>query len=138
MTVVVDTNIIFSAMLSNGSPLRKILFSDKHNFYAPNFIFLEIFKHKEKILKHTKATEVEIYEFFGQLLGKIHFVSEEFIAISHFKKAYTLCSSCDPADTPFVALSLSMSAPLWSGDRKLTECLKSKNYELFVSTTELL
>lgn len=58
MKVVVDTNIIFSILLSHSSKMRDMLWNKKYTFYSPNFVFVEIFKHKEKIMKFTKAYEL--------------------------------------------------------------------------------
>jgi len=137
MTIIVDTNILFSAMLARESRLRKILLAQNHHFYAPNFTFLELFKHKEKLLRHTKANETEVYEFLGQLLSNINFVAETLISSECFKKAYALCSTIDPADTPFVALAIQMEAKLWSGDLKLLKALHQQGFEQTISTREL-
>ncbi len=59
MKVVIDANILFSAFLSKNSKYRDLLFDEAYEFYSPNFIFLEIFKHKEKLLKCTKESEEE-------------------------------------------------------------------------------
>jgi len=61
--VVVDAGIIFSSLLSNSAEQRKILFNKEYKFYSPNFVFLEIFKHKEKILKYTKTSEKALTDF---------------------------------------------------------------------------
>ena len=62
-TVIVDTNILFAAMRSANSRLRVILDRPDLKFYTPNFLVVEIFKHKEKILKKSKASEDEVYEY---------------------------------------------------------------------------
>jgi predicted nucleic acid-binding protein len=84
MKVVVDTNILFSAFLSVNSKYRDLLFDEKYEFYSPNFVFLEIFKHKEKILKCTKESEEEVYGFMGKMLKRINFVKEDVISAENF------------------------------------------------------
>ncbi|MBE0425847.1 MAG: hypothetical protein IBX72_04265 [Nitrospirae bacterium] len=64
MKVVVDTNILFSAFLSENSQYRDLLFDEKYEFYSPNFVFLEIFKHKEKILKCKKNLKKKYMDFW--------------------------------------------------------------------------
>ena len=52
MIVVVDTNIIFSFMLSHKTFLAEILLDKIIKFTVPDFLFVEIFKHrKEDLLK---------------------------------------------------------------------------------------
>lgn len=58
--IVIDTNIIFSSFLSRNSKLRDIILNNK--IYAPNFLFFEIFNHKEKILKYSKLNNSELLE----------------------------------------------------------------------------
>jgi predicted nucleic acid-binding protein len=60
--VVVDTNVLFSSLRAKNSGLRRVLEREDCRFYAPNFLMVEIFKHKERILQKSKATEDEVYE----------------------------------------------------------------------------
>jgi len=128
MKVVVDTNILFSAFLSASSQYRDLLFQENYEFYAPNFVFLEIFKHKEKILKCTKESEEEVYGFLGRILKRISFVREEVVSSENYKKANFLCSEIDENDTPFVALAMELDGYLLTGDEKLKKVLKDKGF----------
>jgi len=129
--VVVDTGIIFSSLLSKSAEQRKIFFNKEYKFYSPNFVFLEIFKHKEKILKHTKTSEVEVYEYLIAVLQRIHFINEEIVSVENRSAAYELCKDVDKNDTPFVALALELGACLWSSDKKLIKGLKEKGFNRF-------
>lgn len=44
--IVIDTNLIFSALLSSQSKIRDILFDTNFKFYAPNYLISEIYLHK--------------------------------------------------------------------------------------------
>jgi predicted nucleic acid-binding protein len=132
MKVVVDANIVFSALLSKNSQYRDLLFDGQYDFYSPNFVFLEIFKHKEKILKCTKESE-EVYGFLGKILKKITFVKEEIVSAENYEKANELCREIDENDTPFLALALEIDGHLLSGDEKLKRALKMKGFERFFS-----
>lgn len=131
MKVVVDANILFSAFLSASSQYRDLFFQEKHEFYSPNFVFLEIFKHKEKILKCTKESEEDVYEFLGMMLKRISFVREEVVSAENYRKANVLCSEIDENDTPFVALALELDGYLLTGDEKLKKALKNKGFDRF-------
>jgi predicted nucleic acid-binding protein len=52
---VVDTNIILSALISKSSGIRGKIFDETMNYFAPNFIIIELYKHKEKLLKYFGA-----------------------------------------------------------------------------------
>jgi len=131
MKVVVDTNIVFSALLSRDAKLKQFFFIKEFEFFSCNFLFIEIFRHKNKLIAISKLSEEEILTGLEKLLGRISFVREEFIPESIFNKAYLLCKDIDEKDTPFVALTLFLDAHLWTGDKKLKEGLKRKGFHKF-------
>ena len=106
MIIIVDTNILFASLRSKNSKFRNILMNRDFSFYTPNFLVVEIFKHKERILKKAKTTEKEVYEFLYKVLKRINFVNEEMITIENVERGYELCKDIDEKDTPFVALTL--------------------------------
>jgi predicted nucleic acid-binding protein len=59
--IVIDSNKIFSMLLSNNLKAREFLFADDKIFYAPNFLFLEIFRLKEKKFKIYKIIRRRVY-----------------------------------------------------------------------------
>ncbi len=129
--VIVDTNIIFKALRSKFSKYRRILDRSDINFYCPNYLIAEIFKHKERILKASKADESEIYELLEKTLQNINFVNEEFISLGNLIHANKLCLDIDEKDTLFVALSLDFDAELWTKDIKLKRGLQAKGFNHF-------
>ena len=70
------TNLLFSALRSNNTAFRETLFSDEYVFYSSKYIIVEIFKHKERIVKGTKtADESEVYEYLNEILQRIRFIN---------------------------------------------------------------
>lgn len=92
---------------------------------------VEIFKHKERILGGSRASENEVYEILYKLLRKINFVSEEIISIGNFIEAYKLCRNIDEKDTPFVALALEIEGDLWTRDDALKRGLIKNGFNSF-------
>jgi predicted nucleic acid-binding protein len=129
--VVVDTNILFSSLRAKNSKLRQVLDSEDCRFFTPNFLMVEIFKHKERILQKSKVTEDEVYEILYKTLHKINFVNEETISLGNFIEAYKLCGNIDEKDTPFVALTLELEAELWTKDDVLKRGLIKKGFSSF-------
>jgi predicted nucleic acid-binding protein len=129
--LVIDTNILFSLLRSENSPLRTILFDESHTVYAPNYIFAEIFEHKEKLQKGSKLEGGAMYEYLTRILGKIHFYNENLISMESRQAAYDLCKGVDEDDIPFVALAIELQAQLWTGDRKLKAHLERKGFTEF-------
>lgn len=61
--LIIDSNIVFSALRGKNSRTRSKLLTSEDKFFAPNFLIGEIFRHKERIIKNSKASEKETYEF---------------------------------------------------------------------------
>jgi len=129
--IVIDSNIIFSALRSKNSLTRNKILSSKDQFFCPNFLIVEIFKHKERIVGKSKLMEEETLEFLTKILNRVTFINEENISIENFIEAYHLCKDVDEKDTPFVALSLELGFELWTRDQELITGLKAKGFNKF-------
>lgn len=129
--VVIDTNILFASLRSKSSKIREIFDNPEYRFYTPNFLVVEIFRHKERILQKSKANDEEVYEFLNKILHKINFVSEEHISIENLIYAHRLCDGIDEKDTPFVALTIELNGVLWSRDNVLKSGLIKKGFNTF-------
>src|ERR1017187_9770609 len=127
--VVVDTNILFSALVSRHSRIREILFMEAGLiFCCPRFLFIELFKHKERILAATELTEEELLDALNALLARIHFVDEATIPLGTWLEARRLCGGIDEKDTPFVALTIHLNGRLWTEDDELKKGLRAKDF----------
>ncbi len=130
--VVVDTNILFAALVGRQSRLREILLTEAGvSFCCPRFVFTELFKHKERILAATDLSEDELLEALNSLFAHIQFMDESAIPIGDWLEARRLCVGVDEKDTPFVALALYLNAPLWTEDHELKEGLGAKGFKSF-------
>ena len=72
MKIVVDTNIVFSAILNSTSRIGQILITSKTNFQFYSCVFLktELAKHQKKLLKLTKLTSEELEELQQLIQGR--------------------------------------------------------------------
>lgn len=129
--IIVDSNIIFSSLRSSHSITRRRIKNSKDTLYAPNFLIGEIFKHKERILRKSNASEEETYEYLFQVLNKINFINEKNISTRNFILAYHLCKDIDEKDTTFIALSLEMGYEVWTRDQILKNGLRQKGFDNF-------
>ncbi|MDO9255001.1 MAG: PIN domain-containing protein [Bacteroidales bacterium] len=137
--IIVDTNIIFSALLNTNSRIGQILISGKNHFdfYSPEYVRFEIFQHKEKIKFTGKLTEDEFIETLSLILRNITILNQSIIPQEIYRKAELLCQDIDIDDTVFVAVSDFIQGILWTGDMKLLNGLKNKGYNRFISTDVL-
>ena len=124
LKIVLDSNIVFSALLSNNNKFQYLIFDNRFKFFSCNFLFTEIFKHKEKLIEISKLRENELLIQMANIFSKIHFIPEEFIPKNIFKKAYNLCKKIDESDTPFIATAIFLNAKLLTGDLKIAKFLK--------------
>lgn len=129
--IIVDTNILFSALLSSQSSFTDVLLSSGYCFFVCEQVLVELFKRKEKLVKVSQLTEDEIVRIFQILLRRINLYKEDLIAPDNRASAYALCRDIDESDTPHVALTLELKGLLWTGDKKLKEGLIKKGFSQF-------
>lgn len=130
-TIVVDTNIIFSALVNKNSKIATFLLEPNQALVMPKFGFVELFKHKEKICAVSKHSQDEILEILYELMRHIEFFDENSISTNALKNAWNLVNDIDPKDMLFVALTFEVKGLLWTGDTKLRKGLQSKGFESF-------
>ncbi len=106
-------------------------------FYSCNFIFVELFKHKEKLLKLAHNRE-EILTSLEVILKRITLINEETISLFSRRRAYEFVKDVDLKDLPFVALALELDAFLWTGEKKLQKKLEKKGFNNFFILKEIL
>jgi predicted nucleic acid-binding protein len=140
MKVLIDTNLLFSAIIKPDGKIAEIILNSNFDLkiYGCYFSYIELFRHKDKILKLSKLDETELLEIMYQVIKKIEFFNEEQIPEEYFKKAFNLTFDVDEKDTVFIAMADYLKYPLWSGDLKLIEGLRKKEYHNILNTNELL
>ncbi len=107
--IIVDTNIIFSALLNTNSLFSITLLNSDYQFYVGELVIVELFKYKNKIVKLSRLSEEDLIKFYHILLRRINFYKEDLIQIDNLKLAYNLCQDIDVNDTIHVALTIEFS-----------------------------
>uniref|UniRef100_UPI00378411D8 PIN domain-containing protein n=1 Tax=Prosthecobacter sp. TaxID=1965333 RepID=UPI00378411D8 len=98
------------------------------------YVFVEIFKHKERIADASGLSEPELLSLLHSILERIEFIDEDSIRLGSWIEAWRLCRDVDENDTAYVALALDQDAELWTGDRVLESGLRKKGFiRFFVS-----
>jgi len=114
MKLVLDSNIIFSALIRK-STTRNIILSDVFDLNAPEYIFAEITKHKELLLRKSKMNEGDFIALLLLLQKHVHFVSKD----NYYEKmpvAEDILREIDITDSPFLALAMVLDCSIWSND----------------------
>jgi predicted nucleic acid-binding protein len=139
MKIIVDTNIVFSAILNSNSRIGKILLNSRghFHFFSCNYLKVEIQKHRDKLLKITKLKEEELSELEELIIQHITFIDERLIPQVLLVKTEDFLKEIDPNDTVFVALNQLLDGKLWTGDMKLYNGLKAIRFKDILLTSDL-
>jgi len=124
VNLVVDTNIVFSAIWnSNGRIANLLIRKTKLNLYSPIFLLIELSNHQHKLSKKLSLESEQFLELKHLTTRRIRFIDEERISSENWNKANELAKVIDSDDVTFVALALELNCPLWTGDKKLSKSL---------------
>ena len=140
MRIVVDTNIVFSAILNSNGKIGDLLLNSKNliNFYSVDYLRLEIRNHYDKLSKISKQSTEKIFDTEYYVTKEIEFISEEQISENNWKLAYNLVQGVDLDDIAFVALCKHLRCKLWTGDKILIKGLLKNGFTNVITTDELL
>ena len=121
LKVVVDANVLISALLSPKGPIADVLFEARGRIQLLSPVLL-----KEELILHADRLALEAgveKELFRQAIDRamagVRIVPDERIHLRAKEQADVLALHIDPKDVAYVALSISQQAPLWTVDKKL-------------------
>jgi predicted nucleic acid-binding protein len=130
--VIVDANIAFKCLHSGRGDLRERIGPGFHpQFYSPRFLFIELFKHKERLARAASLPEAELLEALYLLTSHLEFVNEANIPLGTWMEAHRICKGIDLDDTPYVALTLHVDGRLWTDDQQLKSALRARGFDRF-------
>ncbi|SFF43518.1 PIN domain-containing protein [Thermoflexibacter ruber] len=126
--IVIDTNVIFIALLNTSSTIGDLVLNSDNvfEFYSCSLLKEEIREHQAKILKISGFTESELAILCQTIFAKITFISEEIIPFEYWQNALPIVRDIDIDDIAFVALADLLDAKLWTGDKKLLKSIRAK------------
>lgn len=137
---IVDTNIVFSAILNPENQIADILLNsaDCFEFHAPAYLRLEIEKHRDRILSLSNLGAPELEELKLIIFSRIKFINEEIIPFEIWRESARILRDIDSDDVAFLAASKFFDKDLWTGDRKLIKGLLEKGFNRLITTNELV
>jgi predicted nucleic acid-binding protein len=102
-------------------------------FLFPSFIFDEVEKHKEELLKKSEMGTRQFETLLSIILQKVQIVPTDILR-PYEEKAYDAVKDIDPDDTLFIACALAYPGSiLWSDDKKLIQ----QSVVPIINTTEM-
>jgi predicted nucleic acid-binding protein len=131
IVVVIDTNILFSALLGEKSRIATVVFDSGIRFLICETALVELFQHKEKLMRAARPSPSEVVRIYHRLLRRLDLLREDFISPESWARAVELCHDVDPRDTAHVAAALEVNALFWTGDQKLRRGLEAKGFTRF-------
>jgi predicted nucleic acid-binding protein len=132
MKFVIDTNVLFSALLRD-SITRKIILSDVFDLYVPEYLYDEIARHDDLILEKSKLSTTE-YMALLLLFQKHTKIVKHEVYQRTMPLAEQTMKEIDVTDSPFLALALAIGSPIWTNDGHF----KRQNLVDVYTTNELL
>ena len=140
MKIIVDSNIIFSALLKTHTTFGQIIFNSAgiFEFYSSHNMRTEIRKHWDKLKKLSKLTDEQLEESYYALLTKVTFINEELIPQKIWEDSENILEGIDLDDADFVALTKYLKGRLWTGDKTLHDGLRDKGFKNVLTTFEIL
>lgn len=130
--VIVDANIAFKTLAAGRGDLRNPLSpAVPLRFFAPRFLFVELFKHKDRLIHASRLTEEEVLQALYTLVSRIEFIKEADVPLGTWMEAHRLCRYVDEKDTPYVALALHLEGRLWTEDAALKTGLQARGFDAF-------
>src|SRR3989344_2039249 len=126
MLLVVDVNVIFSALVNKGESFRVFEINPilkKFEFIVPEFLFSEIGKRMDKLLLQTKLTKEQLAESFS-------FIKEQLkpISYSEFIDKIPEAAKINIKDAHYLALASKFKCCIFSGDKGLKKQTLIKIY----------
>jgi predicted nucleic acid-binding protein len=116
MMLVIDSNRLMAGLLKD-SVSRRIILHKNLTFYAPDYIIMEITKHRKYLADKIEQSEEHIDVILYSLLENITLLPYE-----EFEKEMTdaieAMKDIEPKDAPFLAVGMAIRADgIWTEDR---------------------
>ncbi|MBI2129297.1 hypothetical protein HYU07_03585 [Candidatus Woesearchaeota archaeon] len=128
MELVIDANILFSALIKN-SHVRHFILLSGHSFYIPEYIFNEFYEHIKDVEEKSGLSRDEIKSVLNEIITMANI---KIILFNDFKEYSEEAKKISPDvdDVHYFALALKLKCPIWSNDKKLQE---QKTVEIYTN-----
>jgi predicted nucleic acid-binding protein len=118
MLVVVDFNVVFSALASGGVVSEVFALNMESGFFefiSPEAILEESAKNRGRLMHFSSLSDKEIDKALSFILSQIRI-----IPFSEFFCKMPEAIKLDRKDSPYIALALAKGCPIFTGDKRLS------------------
>lgn len=130
MKLIIDTNILISAIIKQGETLLLIV-NPNLELITPAHSLSEIIKHKEEIYEKSKLDYENLNKLIEILFNYIKIINPTNYS-TYLETAKSLIE--DINDVPFLACALAFNCPIWSEDKHF----KKQNLIKVYTTKEII
>jgi|SRR3989338_7483548 len=127
MFIVVDVNVIISSLLTSGNSFNVFALNsltNKFTFIAPEFLIIELEKHKREIKERTKMPLKEFEENLDFIFGQISLIPDSEFN-DKIEEANKILQE-HKKDSPYLAMALKFKCQIFSGDKEFKKRCKEK------------
>lgn len=115
MKLVIDTNVLISALLKKGDT-RRLLFYSSHVFLSPDYLQSEVEQKFDMLQERSGLSRRDLRILLNLLLAEVDIAPIEEYR-DQLDNAMDLLGETDVKDVPFLALAMAKNARIWSNDR---------------------
>jgi len=130
---VVDTNIVFSALIGTKTKDTLSIALITVELHTVTELFKELEEHWVKITRHTYLPAHLLDQFYKTIRDTTTIHSTDTIPDDIIEMAMRLVAGVDPDDWPFVALAMFLGVPLWTGDKGLLVLSAETGFKWFTA-----
>ena len=118
MKIVLDSNVLFSAIIKDSST-RKTILDYEGKFLFPSYVFVEFERHKEELYTKSGMSASECASLMQILLSKVLIIPQEAL-LPYREEALEIMKDIDINDVLFIACALAFPpSVIWSDDKAL-------------------
>lgn len=127
MELVVDANVLFSALIARDGKTRELLMTSGLSLFMPEFVLDEFNKHLSELSDKTQLTKETLTNILRDILV---YSNLRIVPLTGLKSTLVDADSIspDPDDVQYFALALKLRCGIWSNDKKLKKQRKIKVY----------
>jgi predicted nucleic acid-binding protein len=136
MQIIVDANVIFSAIISGKSMYKNLV--TQYEVFTLDYLFIELATYQKVILEKTKLDNKQLTPYLLAVFSKIKVVPSLLLSANARQQAYDLCVDIDLKDAPYIALAIELNIPLVTNDKVLLEGLQKKKFKNIILFDEFV
>lgn len=134
MKLILDINIIISALIKEKSIIRALLNIPFFEFYIPDYAIKELKKYEYLILEKTGMNKEDLRILIKTLLSRVKIIEKK-VFQPYCKQAEKIIGKIDKKDVPYIALALTIeNNGIWTAD----EHFKKQDYIKIFTTEDLI